>query len=346
MDEDAPYSVFSDPYWTDEKLTRYWAGTFSGGETAYARFTLSCKDGYSFEFTGKYNDEYAGVIRVNGQEVEPIYIYRYVDFLSLVVPVEAVHDLAVSDTKVEPTCTTEGCQSRYCKSCDYSTENETIPALGHDYTEVEGTAVAPTLDAAGKKNDLKCSRCGDVAAGKEIAKLIDVKNAEVTVSDVSYTGKKLYPSITVRVNGTRLFEGRDFTASYSNNTKAGTNAKVKITGIGNYGGTQTKSFVIRKAVNTLSVKAVRKTQTVKAGKKTTIKAGKAFKVVRNVSKGKVTYSKISGNGKITVSKNGKITVRKGLKKGKTYTVKVRAASAETAKYESANSEITIKIKAK
>jgi hypothetical protein len=300
-----------------------------------------------FDFDLRENKVYeyfSGVIRVNGQEVEPIYNYRNVDLVTLVVPVEVVHDLAVSDTSAEPTCTTDGCQSRYCKKCDYTTENETVPALGHDYTEVEGTAVAPTLNAAGKKNDLKCSRCGDVAAGEKIAKLINVKNADVTVSDVSYTGKKLYPSITVRVNGTRLLEGRDFTASYSNNTKAGTNAKVKITGIGKYGGAQTKVFVIRKAVNTLNVKAVKNTQTVKAGKNTTISSKKAFKVIRNVSKGKVTYQKTSGNSKIDVSKNGKIKVKKGLTKGKTYKVKVKATSAETSKYEAAGRDITIRIK--
>ncbi len=39
----------------------------------------------------------------------------------------------------------------------------------HDYQPVDGTAVAPTCTKAGKEADQKCSRCGDVITGKEIA---------------------------------------------------------------------------------------------------------------------------------------------------------------------------------
>ncbi len=39
----------------------------------------------------------------------------------------------------------------------------------HDYQPVAGTAVAPTCTKAGKEADQKCSRCGDVITGKEIA---------------------------------------------------------------------------------------------------------------------------------------------------------------------------------
>lgn len=60
---------------------------------------------------------------------------------------------------------------------------------------------------------------------------------------------------------------------------------------------------------------------------------------------KLTYKKISGNKKITISKNGKVTVKKGLKK-KTYKVKVRitAPSTDTYRSESVTKTIVIKVK--
>ena len=104
------------------------------------------------------------------------------------------------------------------------------------------------------------------------------------------------------------------------------------------------SVKIAKATNALAVKAVKATQKASANKATTIAATKAFKVTKNTSKGKVTYKKTSGNAKISVAASGKITVKKGLKKGKTYAVKVKATSAATANYTAASKFVTIKIK--
>ena len=70
--------------------------------------------------------------------------------------------------------------------------------------------------------------------------------------------------------------------------------------------------------NTMTVKA--KTVKAKAKKATKVSAKKAFTV--KSAKGKVSYYKVNGNAKITVSAKGKVTVKKGLKKGKTYKVKV------------------------
>ena len=65
-----------------------------------------------------------------------------------------------------------------------------------------------------------------------------------------------------------------------------------------------------------------KGKTVKAKAKKATKA--SLKVVTSKSGAKSTFKKTSGNSKVTVSKTGKITVKKGLKAGKTYTVKVKA----------------------
>ena len=100
------------------------------------------------------------------------------------------------------------------------------------------------------------------------------------------------------------------------------------------------SWIIGKKAMTVKTKTV----TAKKNKKTVIKTTKAF-TVRNAP-GTVTYKKTSGEKKITVAKNGKITVKTGLKKGKTYTVKVAVTSAKTAKYAQQSKTVKVKIKIK
>ena len=74
----------------------------------------------------------------------------------------------------------------------------------------------------------------------------------------------------------------------------------------------------------------------------TFTAKKAFTVKKN--QGKVTYKKASGNSKITVSKAGKVTVKKGLKKGKTYSIKVKVTAAGNANYKKGTKTATLKVK--
>ncbi|MDO4890466.1 MAG: hypothetical protein Q3963_03810 [Coriobacteriaceae bacterium] len=95
-----------------------------------------------------------------------------------------------------------------------------------------------------------------------------------------------------------------------------------------------------KAANPMTVKA--KTVKAKAKKKTIIKKAKAFTVKK--AQGKVTFKKTSGNKKITVSKAGNVTVKKGLKKGKTYKVKVKVKAAGNDNYKSAAKTVTLKVK--
>lgn len=64
------------------------------------------------------------------------------------------------------------------------------------------------------------------------------------------------------------------------------------------------------------------------------------------SKGKLSFKKISGSGKIKVNKNtGKLTVKKATKKGN-YTVKLQVTAAAKGNYKAARKTITIKIKVK
>ncbi|MBR3146967.1 MAG: hypothetical protein IKF54_02365 [Eubacterium sp.] len=105
-----------------------------------------------------------------------------------------------------------------------------------------------------------------------------------------------------------------------------------------------KNAVAKKA-NPMKVKAKAKVLKAKAKKATKIAAKKAFKFTKK-AQGKVTYKKASGNKKITVAKNGKITVKKGLKKGKTFKIKVKVTAAGNANYKKATKAVTLKIKIK
>jgi hypothetical protein len=73
-----------------------------------------------------------------------------------------------------------------------------------------------------------------------------IKGATVTgIATAAYTGKAITPAVTVKLDGKTLKKGTDYTVTYKNNTKVGT-ATVTITGKGDYSGTITKKFLIKK----------------------------------------------------------------------------------------------------
>ncbi len=155
----------------------------------------------------------------------------------------------------------------------------------------------------------------------------------------------------VEINGEQLIEGTDYSVSYVRASDGAVfnefppgigDYNVKVSGIDPYYGEDTTCDVKVGWDNPMSVKA--KTVKVKAGKKTTIKTKKAFTVKK--AKGKVTYSKLDGNSKISISSKGKVTVKKGLKKGKTYKVLVEVSSPGTDKYLSYSKNVTLKVKVK
>jgi len=76
-----------------------------------------------------------------------------------------------------------------------------------------------------------------------------IGRADVAVEGKSFTyiGSPITPAVSVTLkNGTQLIEGTDYTLAYTNHTNAG-KATVTVTGIGNYTGTSTRTFVISKA---------------------------------------------------------------------------------------------------
>lgn len=102
-----------------------------------------------------------------------------------------------------------------------------------------------------------------------------------------------------------------------------------------------------KAENTLWVKG--KTAAVSYSK--VKKAAQALAITKVISftdkgQGTKTYTKVSGNSKITINKStGKVTIKKGLKKG-TYAVKIKVKAAGNEDYGAAIMTVTFKIKVK
>lgn len=72
------------------------------------------------------------------------------------------------------------------------------------------------------------------------------------ISDKTYTGKKLKPSVTVKVGSTKLKSGTNYTVSYKNNTDPGT-ATVTITGKGKYSFSANATFTIKLKAPTAKV---------------------------------------------------------------------------------------------
>lgn len=143
----------------------------------------------------------------------------------------------------------------------------------------------------------------------------DISAAKVKkISNKTYTGKAIKPSVTVTLNGVTLKKGTDYSVKYSNNKYTG-KAAATITGKGNYTGTKKVTFqIVPKKVTLKSVKAGNKTAKVTFAKA----AGK-------VTGYEIKYAANSKYKKAKTKTTEKTTeVLKSLKSGKTYYVKVRA----------------------
>ncbi|MCR5653188.1 MAG: leucine-rich repeat domain-containing protein [Ruminococcus sp.] len=173
------------------------------------------------------------------------------------------------------------------------------------------------------------------ANGFKLKNAVAIRDWKVTgIKNLTYTGKPLKQSnILVSKSG----EYADFTVKYKNNLNVGT-ATVTLTGEGDYYGTITKTFKISKAKNPMTV-VCKKTVTANSKKKTTIKKA----VTAKNPQGAVSYK--TNNKKVTVKK-GTMTVAKGLKKGKTYTVKVTVTAKGNKNYKSGSRTVNVKIQVK
>ncbi len=98
-----------------------------------------------------------------------------------------------------------------------------------------------------------------------------------------------------------------------------------------------------KKANTITVKAKTKSVKYNKTKKSSVKIKNAITVTN--AKGSVSYKKLSGSKKLSISKNGTITVKKGTKKG-TYKIKVKVTAKGNSSYKAKSKTVTVKVKVK
>ncbi|MBR6874394.1 MAG: hypothetical protein IKN17_12890 [Ruminococcus sp.] len=111
------------------------------------------------------------------------------------------------------------------------------------------------------KNNVKSGTATAVITGKgnyagTLKKTYHIGEAFASISipyaSYTYSGSAIKPVVTVKNSaGQKLTLGTDYTVSYSNNVKVGI-AKITIVGKGRYGGTRTKTFVVKPAKNAIT----------------------------------------------------------------------------------------------
>ena len=188
------------------------------------------------------------------------------------------------------------------------------------------TTRAATVQAEGKK-ERSCTECGKKASAV-IPKLdpYPIADAKVTFpSSLYYNGAQQKPVPTVKYGSSTLKAGTDYTITYKNNTHAGT-AQAVLTGTGDYTGTKTVSFAIKKAEQKLTVKA--SASKVAVGKKASVNVSGA--------KGTKTFSS-SNKETAAVDSNGSVTAKK------VGTVKITVTSAATKDFNKASGTVTIQV---
>ena len=115
--------------------------------------------------------------------------------------------------------------------------------LGTDYT----LSYSNNINAG--TGSIKISGKGNYSASKTVSFAIlpkSISSATIaTIPDQPYTGSEVTPSLNVKDGSKALIKGTDYTVTYADNINEGT-ATVTITGMGNYTGTKTATFVIDK----------------------------------------------------------------------------------------------------
>ena len=101
--------------------------------------------------------------------------------------------------------------------------------------------------------------------------------------------------------------------------------------------TPTTEKKVTKKSQTIKVTTKKKTLRYKKLKKKTL----SFKMVAK-AKTSLTYKKLRGNKKITITKSGKIKVKKGLKRG-TYNIRVKITAKSTTTYKAVSKKVTLKV---
>ena len=213
----------------------------------------------------------------------------------------------------------------------YSSSDTNI-AVVSDTGAVTGKAVGTvtitiTANASKNYNEISDTLQVTVTEPQAVKKISD---CVVTLQSTSYTydGGEKMPEVTVKDGSTTLTSGKDYEVIYANNTNAGT-AIVTVTGKGNYTGTKTVNFTIKKAVNVITAANATKVVSAKA---------QSFRIGAKAKGGaKLTYK--SNNKSVKVDAKGKVTIAKKFVGQATITI----TAAETKKYDPASKKVTVTV---
>ncbi len=113
-------------------------------------------------------------------------------------------------------------------------------------TAASKTSRVGTYDIVGSGNNDNYSVTVNKGTYTITARALASGNVVLTQNSLTYDGSAKTPTVTVSVSGKNLIRGTDYTVSYAENINVGT-AAITVRGIGNYGGTVSKSFSITKA---------------------------------------------------------------------------------------------------
>jgi|GEM_PF-1972422 len=163
---------------------------------------------------------------------------------------------------------------------------------------------SPDVDGYTAKTAVVSGTMGAADVEETVYYRKDASDATITCnpSEYVYDGQAKEPEVTVTLSdGTVLVEGTDYTVSYSDNVNAG-QAKVTVTYIGNYDGTSSENYTIKKATPEVSLAPEEDS--------TTYPDGVTFKATTtNTDDVKMTYSAQAGSViAVSMSEDGIVTI--------------------------------------
>ena len=169
-----------------------------------------------------------------------------------------------------------------------------------------------------------------------------IGDCKITVKDLSYTGKRLKPDVTVKYGKTVLKEGKDYTLTYSKKLVNPGTWHVRVTGKGNFKSSKRLAFKVNMPV----IKSYKLTSGKTRIKVTWSQKAKIKHCQIQVSQKKDFSSKKSVKFAINEKRDKHTKTITGLKEGKKYYVRIRTYKTVGKKtYYSAWSEVkTVKTK--